>query len=507
MRNRSAILFLIALSFVIAPSQGWAEDPSLSVTNTLNGEWRDDNRNGIDGDDDYAALINRLNVSSSLGGLTAQMRADGFYFHALDASELSDGFKDDLLLERITLRYKSTSWVLTGGDFYRQLGRGILLSLRKPDEIAVDISIQGGMVEYKTKKHHATLFAGRSNSSNIDSVSQKHIDDVNDVFTGLSYKISPLRALKVEAFGLFVYPREEILEKRSHSLSGGLSVELPAVFEWLSVYVEGDVQSRKIIDEQSQGYAAYGSGNLTFGDLGFVVQGLYLKDIKQEGSRNTALGQQFRYNRPPTLERFDQEVLNNSDVIGGSLQSEYYFFDLDLLLQATGTYRINDPGETSENTSLHAHGLVQTYFQDGLTRLALSGGWRDERTLDEQLKTQLHAEVDYLQSITDALSTHLQVVHQSRTLEAEPYNRGSVLFGLEWAKLGSATFEFGYDTQNTTEGVRNLFYAGILTWNQLDFLEMRLTVGTRRGGIRCIAGICRNFPNFSGVQTTAVMRF
>lgn len=68
-----------------------------------------------------------------------------------------------------------------------------------------------------------------------------------------------------------------------------------------------------------------------------------------------------------------------------------------------------------------------------------------------------------------------------------------------------ATFEFGYDTQNPE--ARNLFFAGIVKWELASNLTLTSTVGTQRGGIKCVNGLCRDYPSFAGARAELAARF
>lgn len=492
----------------------WAQ---TSVTNTLTGEYRGDNANNVDTDDDYGILINRLNLAmTGAEGFVGQLRADvfGFLPEPPDA-----GYQNTYQIERASVRYTHGPWRFILGDFYRQLGRGIALSLRKNEETSVDVTVQGGQVAYQDTDHHATLFAGRTNPANLDGISQRYVEDTHDLLVGASYDFNALELIKLGAFGLFLRNRETLLDQHNTTLSGGLTATLPAPTEWLSVYLEGDVQRREVIGVSSLGYAGYATVDLTFveGDLTFLIEGVYLQDYELQGSRNTALEQAFDYNQPPTLERIDQEVVNLRDVGGAALRSDYYFFDLELLLFAAANVRLNEPLSVAPIRSVHGYAGAELFFQEGVSRVRLTAGYRDESQRGRSLKTILHAELDYLQSLVleHRVSLHLQVQHEQRTLEDVGYERGTTLLTLEWARAGSVGFEFSYDTQNPRDDVRNYFYAGVLDWDivesldvdALDELRLALLVGTRRGGLRCVAGVCRNFPEFAGVQTRVILRY
>ena len=87
------------------------------------------------------------------------------------------------------------------------------------------------------------------------------------------------------------------------------------------------------------------------------------------------------------------------------------------------------------------------------------------------------------------------------------YSSNHLVFGINHRTWGGLTFELGYDTQNQSDNIQNYFFAGILVLKYKDWLENRTTVGTQRGGIKCIAGVCRDTPAFSGVKSQLVARF
>jgi hypothetical protein len=117
----------------------------------------------------------------------------------------------------------------------------------------------------------------------------------------------------------------------------------------------------------------------------------------------------------------------------------------------------------------------------------------------------IHGELDVVKALAESFSLHLTSQNELRTLQGSRYARGSTFAGAEWAGHGSLTFELGYDTQNPT--VRQLFFAGILTADLGEAIRIRMTAGTQRGGLKCVAGVCREFPSFAGLRSELVLRW
>ncbi len=493
----------------------FAGDTRVSVTDTLVTEVRTNNRNGDATDDDYQIIVNRLNLTGNAGDLTGTLRLDTTKFFNAPTEE----YEDDLRLERMTLQYRLGDWKLTGGDFFRQLGRGIVLSIRKVNEAGVDLSIRGGEVSYEGDAHRVSLFGGEVNPANLDPISQKFVEDPHDIVAGGHYEYAGLDFMQVGLHALAAIPNESLLDDETdYSISGGVYGELPDVTEWLSVYLEADFQHRVLGGSENLGKAFYGQFDLTFGSLVFLLEGMWLDAFEQRGSRNSALQSRFAYNQPPTLERVDQEVLNNRDVLGGRLRIEYFVEDLELLFYGNGLYRITDIGTGAELWQMHGYAGFELSFDGGASRLNMSAGYRAEvgdsdpdpdafsPDFDEPVKDMIHFEADYSHALGGGASFHLVSNNELRTLESNGYERGSTIFGIELAGVGGASIELGYDTQDPSEDVRKFFLAGILSAEVLEGLTVRAIGGTQRGGIKCIAGVCRDYPEFAGGRLEIIAR-
>jgi len=241
-----------------------------------------------------------------------------------------------------------------------------------------------------------------------------------------------------------------------------------------------------------------------------------------DGSPNVALGSPFVYNQPPTLERIDQEVLNNRDVLGGRARIDYTLFDGDVTIYGNGLLRKTDPGVTAEVTQIHAYGGVDLYYDEGSSRLAASGGWRDEQNTPpggeaRDVKSMVHAEADW-QHAFERWSLNISTLNELRTLASptgtDEYTRGSTLVGVEFGQNAgwirsfadqlALTFEFGYDDQDESADARTLYYAGILDWTLDSRFRLRAQAGTQRGGLKCVGGVCRIYPEFAGARLDLV---
>lgn len=474
-----------------------------------------DNKNGVSDDDHYGAFIDRFNLQIVHGPFEATGRVDAVGFIAAPTAE----YHNDGRWERLTLRYTSDDWTLTGGDFFRQVGRGIILSIRKVDEAGLDLSIRGGQAEYRGNTHRFSLFGGVVNAANLDSVSQKFLSDPNDIVAGGHYEANFSDVMQAGLLGAIVSPRERVNESladagiitldegaRDYTLSSGVYVDIPS--DWLAFYGEADFQRRSVAGNDPEfGWASYASIDLNVLGMTFLVEGLALKDWEERGSQNSALKSRFDYNQPPTLERIDQEVFNQRNTLGGRIRIERAFDTL--VLYANTMLRMNDFFESSIEATrqIHAYAGFEWDYDEGASRLYGSGGYRDEfRSSPNFEKSMWHVEADFLQHIVDKASFHLVTNHEFRELAGDKFGRGSTIVGADIAGSGGVAFEVGYDTTDARPGIRQFFLAAIINLEVSEALIIRAVGGTQRGGIKCVAGVCRDFPEFAGARAEIVLR-
>ena|GEM_PF-336691 len=190
---------------------------TLDVSNTSDVGYHFDNRNTapLDPknptiaplnrlDDDYGDWFDRLQVRGFYKKLSFGLRVDSaVFFRLLDRQGVQEFIReklgrDDLALEnrfgeelhshfgqllpggarglvypsKLWLGYKNDWLEATVGDFYQQLGRGLILSVRKIDEVGVDTTIRGAKLRIGKSigdtRIEASAFAGQFNPIRID---------------------------------------------------------------------------------------------------------------------------------------------------------------------------------------------------------------------------------------------------------------------------------------------------------------------------------------------------
>jgi hypothetical protein len=196
---------------------------TIDVTNTAVLAYHFNNRNDSDlnpptqVDDNYGEFLDRLNVQATWWRLRLGFRLDtALYFHTLDRAgvaalvkdqtpyinasatpvepapavaaaatnnlyaELHSRFLRAVYPSKLFLGYEHRGVDVTVGDFYVQLGRGLVFSVRKIDELAIDTTVRGVKASADTKlgdvQVTSMLFGGQMNPLRVDEASGRRLN-------------------------------------------------------------------------------------------------------------------------------------------------------------------------------------------------------------------------------------------------------------------------------------------------------------------------------------------
>jgi hypothetical protein len=214
------LLRAIALSLTLAPRVFALEPGSVAGTPVLldvsesgsvyyNFDNRDSRPSQVAtrANDAFGLVYNRLSLQATAGSVSAGVRIDHVWFYAspnvtqlaLDLTdeaqpanppgyfrsklseaglELSNRFIDWMYPAKYYLTYSSPSFEATLGDASAQLGRGIVLSVRKRDELGSDTTIRGGRLSYTRRgglTFKATALGGELNPLRLDEASGRYL--------------------------------------------------------------------------------------------------------------------------------------------------------------------------------------------------------------------------------------------------------------------------------------------------------------------------------------------
>jgi hypothetical protein len=367
--------------------------------------------------DDYGVLFDRLNLQATRGELQLGLRLDHAWFYtspdptaiALELEEarrdaeggpadpaffrrkvdeagveLSNRYINWLYPAKYYVAYTTRALELSAGDAYAELGRGLVLSLRKQDELASDTTLRGVRATLRLSsgpvKLRLTALGGSANPLRIDEASGRYLgtdDSVRPSFVKLteagmptaietdfvreggdcqssgtcSYAPDRLLAGQIEARGPgFVLATQASLVVRQPALSSDVvrtarntltasqSLELLRLGGNGSLYVEGALQKLDHADrgalaaanpELDPGHALYVAASFDARPLHFALEAKHyrrffplLANVSTSRAREFAL---LAYSAPPTTEALENDTefeSFNTCTTGGRLKAD-----------------------------------------------------------------------------------------------------------------------------------------------------------------------------------------
>jgi len=544
---------------------GLNKETSFEITETLVFDYHTENYDNDDTNDDYADLKNRLNLKLAIDNYTLSARLDTitFFFPADSAAgevvPTAPPYLDRYAPEKLSAGYRDGTLQLDLGDFYASFGRGIALRIRKTDELAEDTSLLGIKARVTRGPVVVTGLGGFVNTTNTDGVTEKIIEDPLDLILGLEASWRIMDRVTWSAHGVQVYfdgigavfddPQNQIIQGEFEmgklpetATIVGTAVKVPDLWEYGDAYAEFNYTSQdyKVPEvPYADGWAFYFGSNIYLGDFTVTAEAksystfdlhtstdAYRGDEEEVKYYNTRLD----YIRPPTLEPEDMEVHNNNDIAGGRLRLDYRPLGGDTLIFASyAAFSAVDLGDLGDRFIYNGQiGVEQDFFKRG--RATLDVGIREE-TPDYDNGEHYHLIYfnGNLKLPIPTLTRHsvdLHVTHwmlrKSRGDDGRDYMKGTASIDYSWSPWLSIGFILGYDTEkagnrdfetfytpdpsNPDRKFRQIFYAGNLNVNLSSRVVFKLLVGQLRGGLLCVSGACREFPSFSGVRFTTVVR-
>ena len=450
-------------------------------------------------------------------------------------------YRDDYRLERITGVLRPAKGLkITAGDFFAQFGNGIVLALRKVDELGLETVLRGGRIDLTAGLFSMTVLGGVTNVNNVDVQNYYHAEDPMDRLAGLRLGVRTQDArLKLGVHTVFLRPALPYIagqSLRSTYMTGG-TLDAVLVPGKLMLGFEGDwgwfegPHHETVHPDENTGYAFYLNLKAKMGPVSILLEGKLYDTFSLEGS-SLYEGDVLYYTQPPTAERIDQEVDNNHTVLGGRLKVDWrviptltifanvglgdYVSVADLVRKKTATQK------KSLAQYLHAYGGVDWRFMDNRSTLVISGGYRTERKPDileedlvwEHSKEIGHAEAKLNLFLHRDWTLHATALHEQRMkklpTEKDRYMWGTYILGVSWAgKLDvSGAFEYDKPVKGDPTDVHPGYYGfGMVKWYIRSNLIWSVFAGTQRGGLKCVGGVCKMVPAFAGVRTELVFRY
>ncbi len=327
--------------------------------------------------------------------------------------------------------------------------------------------------------------------------------------------------------------------RSSEVVIGGQSLDVPNLFGVGNLYVEGAVMRYEGATTQAkntEGTALYGSFTTKTGFVTHTIEGKsYHNYYPVQAAVDATRAIQFSnvtYTSQPTTELITQDSMFgffNGCVDGGRLRSDARLRKNFLLYGAVGYY-ISKNEEVGGGCDRFGKSLsktpddVTTQVWDAVT--GLEWRWSDEKSYlfastgvrdDEKYSgspyyREKHFEYTFTKHIKGAYSLELTGRHRIRWQEGEnkrdfaeaEWHEGEHYTALKIAPKWVVSHGFEYTTRI---GAPTYYNNGSLLYRITESSNLKVLVGQQRGGIKCVSGVCRNFPPFEGARAELTVRF
>ena len=262
-------------------------------------------------------------------------------------TDLESRYEDVLRLEIFSLSYSGRTFDVTIGDFYVTLGRGMLLAIRKIDDLSIDNKLRGGEARVRVGPVTVYGFAGFLNIRNYEAgqaffypESLPEADcsatldalalckDGTDLIVGGRLEYRAGKYIKAGVHAATIDAPDVLGEADFRGV--GATVELPRPVRWLNAYAEGVLLERDLgPDTTETGRGFYGNMNLFLGKATVLLEGKAydnLFNVIPRGVLGTLTASRQSINRivePPTAERPFTRILANNTTAGGHVRLDY----------------------------------------------------------------------------------------------------------------------------------------------------------------------------------------
>ncbi|MHB1845689.1 MAG: hypothetical protein ACYCWW_12755 [Deltaproteobacteria bacterium] len=513
--------------------------------------------------DCYADWLNRFDVQASWGRWHGEVRFDSAaFFNAPTVSSLSspedlhlatlleNRYVSNLIAEKLSADYVGDHVDLSLGDFYLAYGRGLVLSLTKIDALGVDTTLRGASVTGRFGGFTGNVAAGVTNMVNTDEATGEVAPDPMDriVGTRLEYRWPRLLTLGVDGAGIFQNPDTAALSRYTPGQpsipiplaplsfgaiasqpfqappglqdTGNFSVtaDLPRLWDFGRLYLEAAHQVQTVAGQlEPQGNALFGSLSLFLGPATVLIEGKDYSNFYSPISSSIpsqmfpAFWQQNVYTNAPTLEETFQEEYLTYDIAGPRIRVDVQATDFLTPFASAAFFR-----DSYNQYDIYDGFLgVDAHWQARRSHATVTMGRRlmfyDYLSPEPGAVYQQEwwLQYDVVQTLGDIYSLELEGLHRR-------YDEDPVLTGHPW------TWSYGYlslrrhewsltlgDEYNsqfpTFYRVENPNIGG--SYSPSDRWTVRLFAGGREAGLRCINGICRDYPGFEGVSVEVTARY
>ncbi len=476
---------------------------------------------------------------------------------------LENRYIDNFELEKISLNYLGDHLDATLGDFYLSYGRGLVISLLKLDALGVDTTLRGADVTFHWGGFTANAAAGVTNIVNTDEATGEVAPDPEDrvVAARLEWRQPRIVTIGIDGAGFFQNPQTALLSPwepgaptqsvplgwlalgsvqgepfppgagpPALTSTGNFSatIDFPHVWDFGKLYAElaHQVQAEYTANplgggasqQSTQGNALLVSADAFLGPATLLVEFKdyqnYIYPLQSSLSSVTypAFWQQNVYNNPPELEEIFQEEDPSYTTYGPRVRLDWKLSDRVSPFASAALFQNDTAGW--DYTITDGYLGVDANWQDHRSHAVVSAGRRLEimnrlsPTPGDPYQHEWWVQYDAVQVLGATYSLELEGLHRRFDYDAllgHPWSWGYSYLSLK-RSAWTVTLGYEYTTQDPAEWRSANPNAGV-AWTISDHYTVRAFGGGREAGLRCINGVCRVFPGFTGGSVELAARY
>lgn len=441
----------------------------------------------------------------------------------------------DYRLEKVSLTGYIAKQNYVLGDFHITQGKGIALSIHKEDDLGIDTTLQGLNLDLTYKLINLNLFAGFVNNTNLDIDNNKLYDDKRDIIAGTTIKFDILGKIILSGnYNIIMFkepPYDDTYKKPDNYKQHNFQV-IGGNIEYnhksnLKLYLESDFLIDNFYNEVERldsPYAVYASIFYTYKKFVFTQEFKRYKDFqigfgsdKGNSKWNYALNSVY-YNNPTTLEREGEKIKDIAGDIWGTRTNIKYKLSKNIKPYLNYLYSMS---YAHHNRRVHHFYMgSEYYFNELKSKIDLSLSFRLEKdTIFDDANNSNYTdnyygiEFDNTFYMTPYLSLDLKGYYHftQRSIKLENktdnFEDAEIMTTLTLFKDFFISYLYNRYTFSEEVGNKHNYHAVNAKYRFLNDNYLKLFYGNIRGGVKCIGGVCKYYPEFNGFKAEILLSF
>jgi len=511
--SQSAFIILAVTAIVLIPAAraDWKDDFSFSGS-FQSVYWDHDPDDWTAGASDiyegpYSSLENQLLLHADWRNWFAEVKLRNMqYDDGIHYDFRSREAEADVELFKFKAGFRTHDFEITAGDFYKSLGRGIIVYVQEDEDLNLDRTIRGADLKYDHNWFEATVFGGEiewyefvDNASEMTYEERKIKDELFGGMLGFDFGSGMNLGLNYATGTIHDFIRGDEVEEDFQAFSGGFEAN-GLLSDHVDFYVE---YAKYIWDNDSpfgitteDGEAIYSSLTAYLGDFTILAE---YKDYDYWD---------FRYGRPPSADR-EGDASELDDIKGARFKVDYYIAKTDTLVYLSyGAFdnqgHPDSLGNVNRNEITHLYGGIEQTWEKLYAHL--TWGVKEYDDINEKHRK---GTADIVYNILDSHSLNLYYEYKFTGVTGSDKEEHKTYLTYSISPYISLTLHynkhvFDYETLSDSE---DHWWAGEVVVTPIDTLSISVLYGGLPTGLLCSGGQCRIVPEFEGIQASLTYSF